>query len=50
MTVPINNLGLVKFWRKAIKKNKALVEVVEALQKRVTEEKIFPKGVEKGPA
>lgn len=47
MTVPVHSFGLEKFGRKVIKKNKSLVDDVEALQKRVTDKKASGEGVKK---
>lgn len=46
MTGPTNSLGFVKFGRKVIKKNKSVVEEVEASQKTVADENAAPQAVE----
>lgn len=46
MTAPTDILGIVKFGREIVEKNKVLVEEVKALQIKVTVEKAAAKGVE----
>lgn len=45
MSVPTDTLELLKFWTEIMKKNKPVAEVVEALQKIVTDEKSSPQAV-----